>query len=311
MRIGYLSCFSKWHTEPEIADHLELLGHRVGRYHWACLKGNQRNQRNLLEHCGDYDFLLTALPQDFSQGFWRKARERTRIVTWYFDWIREWGREMQYLPRLREFDLVLSTDGFGSQDEWYREAGVTRKYLPHACDTRTFHPVEPVPEYGCDVAFVGHAYFPRRRELLDALARGFNFRHYGQRSCVYGPTHAQICNSAKIMVADNFTNDVPGYWSDRVYLEVGSGGFVLHPRVAGIEKHFEDGRHLVLYESIGDLIDKVDYYLDHEDERAAIASAGWKHVHKYHSQEARVKEFLDICNSTLGVGTIDRKVSCT
>jgi len=265
---------------------MELLGHKVERYHWRAT-----DRDRFLSRCSKFDYVLTALPQDFSPDFWQAVKDRTLLVTWYFDWIRFWGREAQYLPALREFDLVLSTDGFDSS--WYKQNGVHRAYLPHACDTRTFKPVESKDEYACDVAFVGHAYTDHRLDLLKELESRYDFRHYGQRSCVYGPDHATICNSAKVMVADNCVN-VPGYWSDRVYLEVGSGGFLLHPRVEGIEKAFVDGRHLVLYEDPDDLFAKIDYYLAHEDERKAIAAEGWKHVHRRHSQKVRVKQFCGL-----------------
>lgn len=287
MRVGYLSCFSPHHTEVSIADALEA-HFDVERYHFRQFDVGKFLSRK-------FDLVLTAVPANLPPDFWRRVKDTGAVlVAWYFDWIRAWNREAMYLPKLECFDLVLSTDG--SDSKWYEERGIKRRYLPQACDTSVFRPLEPDSRYACDVAFVGHAY-GKRATLMNALKRRFDFRQFGQSSEAYGPIHAAICNSAKIMVADSYVNDCPGYWSNRVYLEVGSGGFVLHPRTPGLDRQFVDGRHLVTYED--DLIDKIEYYLRHDDERRAIADAGWRHVHANHSYEIRVGEMCELVSSLM------------
>lgn len=293
--IGFLSSFSRWHTEPEIAHWLRRFGARVDCWHYDGADLEAFLARR-------YDLVLTSLPQWFPLDLW--SRVEAPLVAWYFDWIRDWNREAAYVPALRHFALTLSTDGF--DNGWYAERGIRRRWLPQACDTRFFFPMAGREKYACDVAFVGHAYLERRADLIRQLGRSFDFRHFGEASDVYGTEHARICNSAKILVADNYRNDIPGYWSDRVYLEVGSGGFLLHPRVPGIEESFTDGEHLVLYDDLPDLHDKIRYYLSHDDEREHVQRHGWRHVHQHHSQQARVRELMQTCESTLGV-----ELTCT
>lgn len=299
MKIAFISCFSIWHTEPDIANALEKAGHEVWRYHYTHL-----DEKKFLEMASRFDSVITSVPHSLPVDFLLQVKaEGPMLIAWYFDWLWDYlGRHKQYTARTKHFDLVLSSDG--ETDYLYKREGINRRWLPMACNPNVYKPVslsaEDKKEYGYDVGFVGHAYFPRRRKLLGKLYRDFDFRHWGQSSECYGPVHATICNATKIMVADNFRNDVPGYWSNRVYCETGSGAFLLHPRIPRMEKHFADGEHLVYYDDLDDLCVKIRYYLKHEDERKRIASQGSRHIHKNHSWAVRIKEFEKIlCESGL------------
>ncbi len=50
-------------------------------------------------------------------------------------------------------------------------------------------------------------------------------------------------------------------------------------------------------EDLSDLIDKIIYYLEHDEERKAIAARGHEHLLKYHTNEKRAEYFLDIVES--------------
>lgn len=289
MRIGFISNFSPGHAECEIADYLELEGHRVARYQHSHL-----DKQKFLAM--SFDMVLTVLPQCYDLEFWQAVKASgATLVAWHSDWIQEPQQQGPYLKHLPVFDQVFSSDGFDSS--WYENHGINRSWLQSACDTRVYKTVKGSAKYICEVAFVGHlhrlGYRPAKRvALVKRLAAEFDFKHLGDDSKVYGREHAVICNSAKIMVCENYREDVPGYWSDRVYMEVGAGAFVLHPRVPGLERHFKDGVHLVTYDGLDELCEKVRYYLERPGDRERIARAGQAHVHENHSQERRVKEFL-------------------
>ena len=54
-------------------------------------------------------------------------------------------------------------------------------------------------------------------------------------------------------------------------------------------------------EDLSDLIEKIIYYLKHDDERKAIATRGHEHLLKYHTNEKRAAYFLDIVQRELKV----------
>lgn len=80
----------------------------------------------------------------------------------------------------------------------------------------------------------------------------------------------------------------------RVFDIMGSGGFVLSNYQPELAELFENGREVVMYESVDDLVEKIDYYLTHEDERKEIARAGCKKVQKMYRFEVRIREILNL-----------------
>ena len=89
--------------------------------------------------------------------------------------------------------------------------------------------------------------------------------------------------------------DYPYYWSDRVYETLGRGGFIIHPRIKGMEDDFEDKKHLVFYE-FGDfeqLKREIDFYLEADDLREEIRRQGHEHVKKNHTYLNRWTTILE------------------
>jgi hypothetical protein len=68
--------------------------------------------------------------------------------------------------------------------------------------------------------------------------------------------------------------NVARYNSDRLLRILGSGTFCLSYKHPEMEQDYENYKHLVYFESIEDLINKIDYYLEHENERKQIAENG-------------------------------------
>ena len=58
------------------------------------------------------------------------------------------------------------------------------------------------------------------------------------------------------------------------------GGFALTNRQPEITEYFEDGREVATFESMEECLDKVSYYLEHDEERQMIAAAGQRCVHE-------------------------------
>ena len=71
------------------------------------------------------------------------------------------------------------------------------------------------------------------------------------------------------------------------------GGFVLTNFQPEFLDYFEQGKHLVWYESHFDMMNKISYYLEHDDEREHIAQAGYQLVKDKHTMKLRVSELLE------------------
>lgn len=96
-------------------------------------------------------------------------------------------------------------------------------------------------------------------------------------------------------------------WSDgqvkgRNFEVPGCGGFLLTSHAAGLEQYYELGREVACFESVPDLLEKAQYYLAHEQERAAIAEAGYRRTREDHTYERRLNEIFQ----RIGLGTAPR-----
>ena len=70
------------------------------------------------------------------------------------------------------------------------------------------------------------------------------------------------------------------------------GGFQLSYYTQGLEKHFQIGDEIAIFESVEDLIDKIHYYLKHDEERVIIARNGYSRTKKDHSMVRRFSELF-------------------
>lgn len=80
----------------------------------------------------------------------------------------------------------------------------------------------------------------------------------------------------------------------RVFDVLGCGGFLITNYQSEISEIFVPGEDLEIYTSIEDLAEKVEYYLEHEDERKRIAQNGYKKVKEYHNHKVRIAQMLEM-----------------
>ena len=72
----------------------------------------------------------------------------------------------------------------------------------------------------------------------------------------------------------------------------GCGGFLLTGPADDLGRYYEPGREIALFSSVDDMIDKIRYYLAHEDERSAIAARGYERTIADHTYRARFDEIF-------------------
>lgn len=78
----------------------------------------------------------------------------------------------------------------------------------------------------------------------------------------------------------------------RAFDILGSGGFLLSNFQSDFLDDFIPGEDFVYYESKENLLQKINYYLKHEEERAAIAKNGHDKVAAAHTFRDRIREML-------------------
>jgi spore maturation protein CgeB len=105
---------------------------------------------------------------------------------------------------------------------------------------------------------------------------------------------ARIAVNRHIDVAEGFANNM------RLYEATGVGSLLLTDAKQNLGDLFEVGREVAAYRDEDELVDAVEHYLGHEDERAAIAAAGQQRTLRDHTFLVRMRELEDILRSYLG-----------
>jgi len=170
------------------------------------------------------------------------------------------------------------------------EAGGCRNvgWLPAACDP-DIHRAFDVPK-AFDVVFVGQTlrqWHPDRVRLLERLiAAGFDVH-----------VTTRILEEMALAFARGrivFNRSLAGDLNMRVFEALATGSFLLTDRLppeSGFGELFTDRMHLVCYEE-DDLEALARHYLDHPEERVAIARQGRAHVLRSHTYRHRVARLL-------------------
>lgn len=160
-------------------------------------------------------------------------------------------------------------------------------------------------EYKHDIIFTGaYHYHPEHKyrcELIDWLRNtyGGQFTHYGGGGLpgVRGLELNRLYQQTKIVIGDTLCKnfDYPFYFSDRLFEVTGRGGFMIFPYIKGLEAFFEIGKEIVTYQfgNFGELKEKIDYYLTHNEEREAIRLAGHERTKREHTYRHRLTTLLN------------------
>lgn len=72
----------------------------------------------------------------------------------------------------------------------------------------------------------------------------------------------------------------------------GCGGFLMTGNAENLSDYLADGREQAIFETGKDLVERVRYYLDHEEERATIANAGYARTMAEHTYLHRMRDIF-------------------
>jgi len=320
MRILYLSEFrpaaaGQVRTEHYVASSLEELGHEVIRF-----QGGPYRDRHRIRDL-EPDLILVHHSRDMPRRWIRALpaeNPRALVVQWLFDYLRDPGLEQKwFLPRAKAWHLSFLKDL--ERFDYYRSLGIDCHWLHQGAPAHFEFATATDPAHACDVAFLGnprrhHAY--RLRVLQRLSAEGFRLhiytnpvynRHWRRlglekhvRPALHDAEMAPVCATAKIVLGLGcYEDEWEGFWSSRVYLTMASGGFFVTQYVKGMERHFEQGRHLLWWKSVDEGVAMLREYLDRPEERERIRREGYEHVHRHHRYVDRCRELVAVCEGRL------------
>lgn len=318
MKILYVAKHGRHDNQDEdaISYALRALGHEV-----LCL-GETEARSTLLSKAGfklqsQHDFLLFNKWEDVD------ALKRLEIprVFWFFDLIQWPDPEFRQRGIVREKwmrDVThLCLTGFCTDGDWvsgwnketteaeqggFGKWGPKLHWLMQGADERVTGLGVPNPSLACDILFTGSVIHGGKRiSHIEHLKQrwGSQFKAMGHKpkDRVHGRALADLYASAKVVIApDGPVTDL--YWSNRVYLTLGFGGFLIHPQCDGLIDQYPRYA-LETYASRSHLDDKIDYYLTSQPAARNLAEAGYNLTIASHLYRHRCKELVQIVEELL------------
>jgi len=223
---------------------------------------------------------------------------------------------------LREFDLLLSS--FPHFVGRFRSLGLDSEYFRHffysrAADAvaQTGTPTEAGADRPIDASFVGGldpathrngttaleeicsrlpvavwGYGAESLAADSAIRRSFRGQLWG-REMYRVLARSKIALNRHIDAAEGQANNM------RLYEATGMGALLLTEEAPNLADHFEPGFEVVTYRDADELIAKAAYYLDHEEERLRIATAGQRRTRREHTERQRMRELIEILTPRL------------
>lgn len=209
------------------------------------------------------------------------------------------------------FDTKRSWDGDAPRRIRAREV----VFVPHGYDPELHRRPTPsareAARFAADVSFIGN-HSPLKEELLAELVRirpglGLRIWGHGWRERFAG-SPLGACVAGKALIGADYVRAIAASrvnlaimgvvpeardeTTTRTYEIPACGGFMLHERSDEVLGLFEEGREVACFGSARELADKIDHYLAHPDERAAIARGGHARCVPAYSYDNRMAEIV-------------------
>ena len=180
-----------------------------------------------------------------------------------------------------KIDIVLNA--IESHSKYFKQKSY---YLPNAYPSDLIY-YKPEIKKTVDIGFCGN--YVNRAEWINSIP------NLKKDIFVIGDDMVNTINSFKIHFNRNVADDV----NYRTFETLGCKTFLLTNETENLNKLFNIGEHLITYNSKDDLLEKVNYYLNNDNEREQIAENGYKWVLKNHTYDNRAKEIIQIVKENI------------
>jgi spore maturation protein CgeB len=210
------------------------------------------------------------------------------------------------------FDLAVTTDADSLPK--YRQLPDTRVHLSQwACNRYAYSRVTTETRH--ELTFVGQPHGDRRQTVAMLQGAGFPVECWGFGWPSGSIEHARMVEvfaSSRINLNLSNSSEAPGLKArlrrllhlnpppprppqikGRNFEVPGCGGFLLTERVPYLERYFALDREVAVFDGVDDLVDKVRFWLEHEQERQEVAAAGYRRVLAEHTYDHRFAAIFD------------------
>ena len=296
------------------ADDLQA---RWSHRHGTSLSGNIHNQRRqiLAAQVREFrpDVLYVFEWSPLGDAFLAEIKQSVRLL------VGQIASPLRPERTYEAYDLMVSS--WPPIVDYFLGEGTPATYLKLAFDHKILDrlPTAP-PEY--DVTFVGGfaPSHPNRVPWLERLLENVDIDIFGYgwekapesspirrhlRGPAWGWRMYEVLQRSRITLNLHAVNDVRGVAATnfannlRLYEATGAGACLLTDAKDNLSEMFIPGKEVLAFENEADCVEKIRYYLEHEDERRAVAQAGQERTLRDHDYQVRAGELLDVLQAEL------------
>jgi spore maturation protein CgeB len=240
-------------------------------------------------------------------------------VNWFAD--DHWRFERFTRHFAPAFDLAVTTDADSLPK--YRELDNVRVHLSQwACNRYAYDRVSTGQHHG--VTFVGQAHGNRGDVIGRVRNAGYQVECWGHGWPAGRLDHAgmvEVFSTSAInlnlsmasvpsglrahlrrVLSRESSAPSPPQIKGRNFEVPGCGGFMLTERVPHLETYFDLETEIATYDDLEDLVAKVAYWSERDEERAHIADAGYQRVRSAHTYDHRFNAIFAALG--LGIGAV-------
>ena len=216
-------------------------------------------------------------------------------------------------------DLVITSD-YTSVDR-YRQSGINAHFLPLPVYIPDNLPVKK-EEFEHQLSFIGRIdkATPLRVMYLDILEKETDISVFGTKGSHGGDfllaedMYSIFRNSA---INLNFTGiTVYGQTDNALFSRIrgmklrpfeiyAAGGMCISEFSISLARCFKDGEEIVFFKNPRDMLEKIEYYLNHEEDAKRIADAGRAKVLKKYSDKSTAKNIRKLLKKSDELGGVD------
>lgn len=299
------------YSMPVVMRRSRLLWRASRRVPWQRRRANAALQRVIQDEARGCDVLLAVKGMNIRpETLKAMTAMRVKTAVWFPDnaanepyasWVRRvgpvWGHFFSFDSAI--FEQIPNADPARTHA------------LPFAVDAEQWNPGDisesDREKFSCDVAFVGAPY-PDRVELLSKVAPICDLRIWGWSGWKKTPLagqykgslntreSAKVYSLAKVSVNTNIRPRAHGV-NLKTFEICAAGGFQLTDICTDLAGSFEIRRELDVFSDSNEFVRKVQYWLEHAEERTAIARAARERVLRDHTLGQRMQQMLSIINT--------------
>jgi len=281
--------------EGGIAGSLRELGHEVqciDEQHIQLLdRPRVTGDFILFHHCKSFSFLQrNPIPKVFwcfDRIYWDSPKLATRNA-----------QRVEWVNKATE----ISQLGFCTDGDWVQQDKTGKlvwlmqgfnQYLPRVKNLNT---------NSNKILFIGGGRDYGRDEFVSEMRQRYGDRFVHIPKGAYKERLVSLIEDSAIVVAPP-SPVTDRYWSNRLYVIMGIGGFLLHPRTQGITDDFDqDYGDITFYDSTSDLHEWIEYYTTKAVyEREEFRVKGQAQVLAHHTYKDRCQTLITTIRERLGI----------